>query len=77
MLSPALVICAPTNPAFRFATNLLSTALLTRLLFHPLLFVSKASADRGRAGIWEKGKRTLCVVRIWFRGALLIRNIQM
>lgn len=33
MVGPAPVIHTLTNPAFRFTTNLLSTALLTRLLF--------------------------------------------
>lgn len=68
MPGPAPVIRAPTNPAFRFAANLLSAALLTRLLLQPLLLVSKASADRGRTGTWQKGKRdTLKVVTAWFR----------
>lgn len=57
MLSPAPVICPHTNPAFRLATNLLSTALLTRVLFDPLFLVSKVSAERGRAGVRQKGKR--------------------
>lgn len=68
MPGPAPAIRTPTNPAFRFATTLLSAALLTRLLFQPLLLVSKASADSERTGIWQKGKRdTLKVFTAWFR----------
>lgn len=52
MLGPAPVIHTSTNPAFRFATNLLSITLLNRLLFEPLLLVSKGSVDRGQTGIW-------------------------
>lgn len=79
MLGPAPVIRTPTNPAFRFATNLLSTALLAALLFQPLLIISEVSADRGRTGICQKGKRYALDRhnQCGSEAVLLIKNIQM
>lgn len=44
MFSPAPAICA-SNPPFKFTANLLSTPLLTGLLFQSLILLSNASAD--------------------------------
>lgn len=60
MLGPAPVIHSPTNPAFRFGTNPLNTALLTRLLFHLLLLVCKSPADGVYRDVVERDTLAWC-----------------
>ena len=48
----ALVIYTAANPVVTLSTNPLSIALLTGLLFHPVLFVPLEPMTEGHCGKW-------------------------